>query len=145
MTIACVAVVAACSHDNHGFDPAANPFTLIEQAKSRAQSEHKKILVMAGGAWCHWCRALDGYIHADAELNSGFSRNFVTVKVYSGDENDNKPFFSTLPAAPGVPHFWVMDEQGRLLKSQGTGEFETDKDQYDKNKLLAFVREWQQK
>jgi thioredoxin-related protein len=138
-------LVSACSRDNHGFDPAANPFALIEQAKQRAQSEHKMILVMAGGAWCHWCRALDNFIHSDADLAAGFSGNFVTVKVYSGDENDNKAFFSTLPSAPGVPHFWVMDDRGQLLKSQGTGEFETGRDQYDKIKLLAFTREWRQK
>ncbi|MES1196677.1 MAG: thioredoxin family protein [Steroidobacter sp.] len=137
-------MMTACSshNDNHGFDPKADPFALVEQAKPVARSQHKLILVMAGGAWCHWCRALDNYIHSDADLNKGFSDTFVAVKVYSGDEKDNKKFFSTLPAAPGVPHFWVLDEHGQLLKSQGTSEFETGTDQYSKQKLLAFVQSW---
>jgi hypothetical protein len=40
--------VAACSrHDNHGFDPSADPVALVNQAKINAVAEHKKILVIA--------------------------------------------------------------------------------------------------
>lgn len=141
-----VLMMSACSHqDNHGFDPKADPFALIEQVKPRAQSEHKLILIMAGGAWCHWCRALDNFIHTDADLSTQFNDHFLIVKVYSGDKNSNKAFFSTLPTAPGVPHFWVLDDHGQLMRSQGTGEFETGQDQYSKQKLLEFVAQWNHK
>jgi len=137
--LACV----ACGHrDNHGFDPAADPVALISQAKVDAETQHKKILVIAGGAWCHWCRALDNFIHENDKINDKFHDAFVTVKVYSGDEKDNGSFFKTLPTAPGVPHFWVLNEKGELLKSQGTEVFEAGTDRYSREKLLAFAEEW---
>jgi len=143
--IVCTLLLAACGHtDNHGFDPQADPFAQVESAKGRAQSEQKKILIIAGGAWCHWCRALDTFIHARDALKTNFDAAFVTVKVYSGDEKDNDAFFSTLPEAPGVPHFWVLDQHGALLASQGTDVFETGTDQYSEEQLLSFARQWLQ-
>jgi len=141
-----VLLFAACSscsrHDIHGFSPAADPFAQVSQAKTEAIATHKKILVIAGGAWCHWCRALDNFIHEDDDLSRRFGNAFVTVKVYSGDEKDNGEFFKTLPAAPGVPHFWVLNDKGELLKSQSTDVFETGKDRYSKEKLMEFADSW---
>jgi thioredoxin-related protein len=137
------AVCSACGHhDNHGFDPTADPFAQVNQAKTDALASHRKILVVAGGAWCHWCRALDNFIRENGDISSRFHNAFVIVKVYSGDEKDNQLFFKTLPEAPGVPHFWVLNEKGELLKSQGTDAFETGKDRYSKDKLVQFANEW---
>ena len=48
-------------------------------------------------------------------------------------------FAQALPVKFDPKHLFVLDDAGKLLLSQSTGELEAGKD-YDKAKLLAFLR-----
>ena len=65
-------------------------------------------------------------------MRRGLNDTFVVVKVYVGDENYNRDFFSQLPEARGAPHFWIISPQREVLASQSTGEFERDNRGYDR-------------
>jgi thioredoxin-related protein len=126
-----------------GYDRRADPFAQVSTASAQARQEGKRILVMAGGDWCLWCRALHDFIHEHTALRNGIERAFVTVKIYVGDDNANGKFFATLPAITGVPHYFVLDSNGELLESVSSATFKAD-ESYDERKILAFIERWQQ-
>ena len=147
LLISSIAVLAvACSKPpSMGYDPALDPMTQLGGAKLQAQQSHKLILIMAGGDWCRWCHALHDFIHDNPNIDTSLDATFVRVKVYVGEDNLNEAFFSTLPAAPGVPHFWVLAADGTMLESVDTEQFETEDDDYDAGKLAAFIERWQRR
>ncbi len=60
------------------------------------------------------------------------------------DENNNAEFLSEYPEIPGYPHFFVLDQDGTLLHSQGTGELESGRG-YDEDLFIAFLNAWKPK
>jgi len=125
-----------------GYDPAADPFEQLGQATTEASAENKLILVIAGGDWCIWCHYLQAYFDRNDDVARALDDTFIVVHVNYGSENRNEAFFATLPEAPGYPHFWVLAEDGALLKSQGTAALEDGGESYDRAKLMAFIDEW---
>ena len=67
------------------------------------------------------------------------------LKVYVGDENLNKEFFGKLPKADGAPHFWVLSDEGQVLKSQPTVVLEDGEKSYDKAAFMSFIAEWRRR
>ena len=63
------------------------------------------------------------------------------MKVNMSDENDNAEFLSGYPQVPAYPHFFVLDQDGTLLHSQGTGKLEEGQG-YDEDLFLAFLKTW---
>ncbi|MCH7973022.1 MAG: hypothetical protein IH949_03895 [Bacteroidetes bacterium] len=45
------------------------------------------------------------------------------------------------PKFPGFPHFFILDKDGKFLKSKSSGEFEPGKG-HDPNKVLTFLMKW---
>ncbi|MGD8340906.1 MAG: thioredoxin family protein [Gammaproteobacteria bacterium] len=143
-------VLLVASWDIHaestlGYEPDADPFNLLESAKSEAADEGKLILLMAGGDWCVWCHYLNAFIHANAEIGSALEETFVVVKAYYGDEADNSAFFNGLPEAVGYPHFWVLDSDGNILVSQNTLPLEDGDKSYSRDAFLAFIETWRRR
>ena len=68
-------------------------------------------------------------------------QNYLIVKVNYSDENENEDLLKKYPEVPAYPHFFVLDSNGDLLHSQGTGELEKG-DSYDEDVFLAFLNEW---
>lgn len=126
---------------NNGYDPAADPVAALHAGAAKARADGRLVLVEAGGAWCRWCWAIDSFLRANPDVQAEFDKTFVRVKVYFGDENTNAAFFATLPRARGYPHFWILDAEGHLLQSVGTGKLEDGKDSYDREAFLKFIRE----
>lgn len=127
-----------------GYDPQADAFDQYHAAIEQAKTEHKRVLIIAGGDWCRWCYALDRFITRNDDVNTALHDAFVVVKVYVGDENFNEFFFSQLPEARGAPHFWVVAPDRNVLTSQATGKFEKGKSGYDKREFLQFIDQWKQ-
>ena len=96
---------------------------------------------MSAGDWCVWCKKLDQFFEANQDVADFLERNFVVVKVNFSPENKNQRVLSRYPEIPGFPHFFVLDDAGRLLQSQGTAELE-EGDHHDREKVLAFLRRW---
>jgi hypothetical protein len=125
-----------------GYDPQADPFDQYHAAIAQAQSEHKLVLIIAGGEWCRWCHALNKFVTRNADVDARLHDAFVVVKVYVGEENYNEFFFSQLPEARGAPYFWIIAPDRRVLTAQSTAMFEAGKNGYDKREFMEFIDHW---
>jgi Thioredoxin-like len=135
--------LAARAEDSRlGYDPQADPFEQYHAAIAEARDQDKLVLIIAGGDWCTWCHSLDKFLRRDEDVRRNLDAAFVVMKVYVGDENYNRDFFSQLPEARGAPHFWIVSPEKRVLASQSTGEFERQGRGYDRNEVLAFIERW---
>lgn len=134
-------MVSACQKapSNLGYDPAKNPIVELQQAKQEAAQSGRRVMIIAGGDWCRWCHVLDTFLSDNEDVKSELDRDFVTLKVYTGEENENVAFFETIPPAPGFPHFWVIGKDG-IARSINTGPLESGDNDYDKAKFLAMLR-----
>jgi len=120
-----------------------------EQAKAdlasglkAAAAGHKNVILDFGGNWCGDCHVLDIYFHdpANKPLLDG---NFVLIHINIGhmDENVDIAERYQIPLAKGVPALAVLDEHGKLLYSQRTGEFEAMR-RMDISSVTSFLLQW---
>jgi hypothetical protein len=128
-----------------GYDPAADPFAQLREARAEAERDGKNVLVVAGGDWCIWCHYLNAFLETHPEVSGPLERAFVVVKAHLGEENMNAAFFAVLPEAAGYPHFWVVGSDGTVLQSQDTLPLEDGGKSYDVQRFLAFIEQWQRK
>ena len=151
MKILCAILLAVysfsspCFANEARYNPAANPFADFQQAKVAAGKNGKHILLIAGGNWCNWCQALDQYLQDNADVREELKTNFEVIKVYVGEENMNTKFFDTLPKFTGVPHFWILTADGKVLGSVASAIFEDKYERYNKQALLQFFRQYAKK
>lgn len=137
--------IAAIAALHASFDPARNPADDLATAKVEAQRGNKRIVLDVGGEWCSWCHLMDQFIEGDAEVRRLRDASYVWMKVNYSEDNENAAFLSQYPQIKGYPHLFVLDADGTLLHSQFTGELELPKEQgkgYDRERFLAFMREW---
>lgn len=123
------------------FDPARDAAQDIRNAIEAAKESRKHILLDVGGEWCIWCRRLDSLFAAHKDIDDFMHNNYIVVKVNWSPENRNEAVLSRYPKIPGYPHFFVLDSDGKLLRSQDTGELEAGK-HHDPAKVFAFLRRW---
>jgi len=123
------------------FDPARNPNDDLRAAIELARNTNKRIILDVGGEWCIWCHRIDAFIYNADEIKSLLEENFIVLKINYSKENKNEKFLLQYPQVAGYPHFFVLDEEGKLLHSQNTGELEKNKD-YDKDKFIEFLSKW---
>jgi len=110
----------------------------IRKAVAEVRASHKRILVVVGRNDCPWCARMHAFIAADPEIR-GLAATFVTVRA---DLQANSALLQNYPPVPGTPHFFVLEDDGKLLYSQDTELLESG-ESYDRAKLLAFFRRWQ--
>ena len=125
----------------HEYDPQRNAAADIESAVAEAKRTKKNVLLEVGGKWCVWCRIMDSYFEANPDVLKLREDNFVTVKINFSPENENTAVLSKYGEIPGYPHLFVLDGEGKLIQSQGTGELEEGKS-YDKEKFVGFLKKW---
>lgn len=122
------------------YDEASNPSEDLGQTIARAQDEHKRILLQVGGEWCGWCKLITNYMETNETVRSHLEDHFLLMKVtYPGD--NAAEFLKEYPECKGYPHFFVLDQNGEFLNSQGTGELEEGKG-YNEDKFMAFLQQW---
>ncbi len=97
----------------------------LTAALKTAASAHKRILLDFGGNWCPDCQVLDIYMHDPANRRI-LDANFVLVHVNIGKMDANLDLAQKyeIPLHKGVPAIAVLGENGKLLYSQKSGEFE---------------------
>ena len=139
--IATFSIIAQTEDSVAKFDPLRNSDSDLKAAVELAKSTNKRIVLDVGGEWCIWCRRIDAFMRNTKEVKSLIEDNFIFVKINYSKENKNEDFLSQYPKVEGYPHFFVLDENGKLLHSQNTGELEKDKD-YDSEKFVAFLNKW---
>ena len=123
------------------YDPNRDAAEDVQDAIKEAQHTNRRILLEVGGEWCSWCHTLDRFFEAHPDLLLLRDKNFVTVKINFSQENENKEVLSRYGAISGYPHIFVLDSDGKLLQSQGTGVLESGKS-YDLERLTAFLTKW---
>ena len=123
------------------FDPSRNAAKDIKDAIAEAKKTNKRIYVDVGGEWCIWCHRIDKFYESHKDLYSYLKKNYVFVKVNYSKENKNEKVLSKYPKIEGYPHVFILDKNGKLLKSKDTGELEKEKG-YDYNKVKLFLKKW---
>jgi thioredoxin 1 len=122
-------------------DPAQARADLAAALKTAAAT-HKRILIDFGGNWCGDCQVLDIYFHNEANRPI-LDANFVLVHVNIGhmDENVDIAREYKVPLEKGVPALAVLNENGKLLFSQQTGQFEAMR-RMESSAVTQFLVQW---
>ena len=120
-----------------------------EQAKAdvaaglkAAAASHKHVILDFGGNWCGDCQVLDIYFH-DPANKPLLETNYVLIHVNIGhmDENVDIAERYQIPLKRGVPALAVLDDHGKLLYSQRTGEFEAMR-RMEIGSVTSFLLQW---
>jgi thiol:disulfide interchange protein len=114
----------------------------LAAALKTAAATHKRILLDFGGNWCPDCQVLDLYFHNSANRPI-LEANFVLVHVNIGREDANLDLAGQyeVPLNKGVPALAVLSEQGKLLYSQKSGEFEAMRSM-ESSDVTKFLERW---
>jgi thiol:disulfide interchange protein len=122
-------------------DPAQAKADLGAALKTAA-SAHKRILLDFGGNWCGDCIVLDRYFH-DPANRPLLEANFVLVEINIGHMDANVDIAQRygVPLEKGVPALAVLSENGRLLYSQKSGEFEAMR-RMESTEVTRFLVQW---
>jgi thiol:disulfide interchange protein len=114
----------------------------LAAALKTAAAAHKRILLDFGGNWCPDCVVLDGYFHNPANRPI-LEANFVLVHVNIGKMDANLEIAEKygVPLDKGVPALAVLDESGKLLYSQKSGEFEAMR-RMESSAVTKFLVQW---
>ncbi|MCU1343371.1 MAG: thioredoxin family protein [Candidatus Acidoferrum typicum] len=113
----------------------------IADAIAEAGRTHKRILLEVGGKWCSWCAIMDRFFDANPALTTLCDKNFIVVKINVGPDNENKEVMSRYPQVAAYPYIFVLEQDGKVLKLQRTGEFESGSS-YDLNRWTSFLNKW---
>jgi thioredoxin 1 len=109
-----------------------------------AALHHKNVILDFGGNWCGDCKVLDIYFHDPVNV-SLIAANYVLVHINIGssemDQNRKIAERYQIPLAKGVPALAILDEHGKLLYSQRSGEFEAMR-RMDPNSVTSFLLQW---
>lgn len=126
----------------HDYDVGRDPAKDLNAAIVEAHRTDRNILLDVGGHWCKWCHYMDKFFDDHADLKELREKNFVVVYVNFSPENENQKFLAQFPKPAGFPHLYVLDADGKLLKSKNTSELEDGKSSYVPEKMKEFLTEY---
>ncbi len=147
LAFAGAAAAADAPHPAGPYDPAADGWAQVRAAAGQAQHDGKRVLVVVGGNWCKWCRALDRLMSENADLKAEVAARWELVHLNWSKENKNAEAMAHLgnPDALGFPSFVVVSPKLAVLHTQDSGAFENPDHAHpghDPAKLLAFLKSW---
>ncbi len=129
------------------YDPSADGWAQVKAAAGQAKHDGRRVLVVVGGNWCKWCRALDRLMMENAGLKAELGARWELVHLNFSKENKNAEAMAHLgnPDKLGFPSFVVVSSKLAVLHTQDSGSFENP-DQahpgHDPARLLAFLKQW---
>ena len=139
-----VAVSTAYSATKEIYPDPAQAKRDLAAALKAAPAAHKRILLDFGGNWCGDCQVLDIYFHDPANapiLNANFILVDINVGRYDANLDLAKKY--NIPLEKGVPALAVLSEDGKLLFSQRTGEFEA-MSKMESTAVTKFLVQWRE-
>lgn len=126
------------------YDEQADGAVQIAVALAKAKFAHKRVLIQWGGNWCGWCIKLHGLYRSDKEIAHELLYEYEPVFVDVGHfdkQTDLSAKYQADLKAHGVPYLTVLDEDGKLVVNQDSGELEVPKsDHHDPAKVLGFLK-----
>lgn len=125
------------------YDPTADGARQIEAAAAAARTSGRRVLVVFGGNWCVWCRALDTLLATDPGIRAQLHKAFVLVHVDSEANLALNQRYGN-PFQHGFPVLLVLGGAGELLHVQETGSWERRDEAtgHDPGRVLAFLQRW---
>ncbi len=141
--VALAAVTAQAATRDVYPDPAKARGDLAAALKT-APAAHKRILLDFGGNWCGDCHVLDIYFHDPANAQI-LNTNFILVDINVGRYDANLDLAKKyhIPLEKGVPALAVLSEDGHLLYSQRSGEFEA-MGRMEPTAVTKFLVQWRE-
>lgn len=126
------------------YHPEADAIVQFSEALSKAIKENKHLLVQIGGNWCKWCYRFHDFIKSNPELDSLMQADYITIHINYSKENKNLPLLETFgyPQRFGFPVFLVFNSNGERIHTQSSWFLEDGKESYDKEKVKAFLKDW---
>ncbi|NPA67574.1 MAG: thioredoxin family protein [Chlorobi bacterium] len=126
------------------YDTNADGLRQFESAVEQASKEHKHVMLQIGGNWCSWCYKFHDFYKNDAKLDSVINANYVVVRINYDKSNKNERLLANLgyPQRFGFPVIVICDAEGRRLHTQNSWYLEDGKGSYDREKFLAFLKNW---
>jgi thiol-disulfide isomerase/thioredoxin len=125
------------------YDESADGAAQIAAALAKAKFAHKRVLVQWGANWCGWCVKLHELYRSDKDIAHELLYEYETVLVDIGHFDKNLELTAKYNAdikAHGVPYLTVLDEDGKVVVDQDSGELEVPKsDHHDPAKVLGFL------
>ena len=83
----------------------------LEDALTKAQTEHKNVMVMVEGEHCRWCKKMKGRTLSDEGIEKRLEE-YVVVKVMREDGNA----MAKLPPVDGVPTIFFMKPNKAVIQ-----------------------------
>jgi thiol:disulfide interchange protein len=126
----------------HIYSETANPQADIAAGLAKARKEHKHVILDFGGDWCGDCQVLDIYFHQQPNEEL-LDKNYVLVHVWIGhfDRNIDVAAKYGVPISKGVPALAVLNADGKVIYSQGTGQF-ADMRHMESKSVTEFLNKW---
>jgi hypothetical protein len=114
----------------------------INEAKTEAAKQGKRILLIFGANWCYDCHVLDLALHRP-DIAPVVAGNYEVVHIDTGDGHKNQELMDEyqVPRSKGIPAIAVLESSGQLLFSQKNGEFENARS-LTPEALLEFLNKW---
>lgn len=114
----------------------------LDAALKKAAATHKRVLVDFGGNWCGDCQVLDIYFH-NPENRPILDANYVLVHINVGRYDANLDLAEKygIPLQKGVPALVVLNDKGKVLYSQKSGEFEAMR-RMQPSTVTSFLVQW---
>ena len=126
----------------HIYSETADPKKDIALGLAKAKREHKRVILDFGGDWCGDCQVLDIYFHQPPNEQL-LEKKFVLVHVWIGhfDRNIDLAAKYGVPINKGVPALAVLSGDGKVIYSQGTGQF-ADMRHMESKSVTDFLEKW---
>jgi thioredoxin-related protein len=126
------------------YDPAADAQKDIAAAVKKAKTEHKFVLIQAGGNWCRWCIEFARFAKADPKIDSVIKASYIWYHLNYSKENENKAMFSKLqwPQRFGYPVFIILNDKGERIHTQASEYLEDGKSSYKQQLVQTFLEMW---
>jgi thiol:disulfide interchange protein len=123
------------------FDPERNSTENLASAIEEAKHTQRNVLIEIGGEWCLWYHVMDSFYSKNPDLLALRDRNYVLLKADVSEGHPNSEFLSHFPQIDGVPHIFIVDSKGKLIRSEDTNELE-EGDTYNLDRFRKFLEKY---
>jgi len=122
------------------YPPPGNALHDLQQARQRAKSSGKLLMVVFGGNWCEDCRVLHARL-GESPIREYVEKHFEAVGINIGEMNANLQIAKDMGVTlnKGVPAAGFFDPGGKPIGLTNNGELEPSR-QYDARQVLTFLR-----
>lgn len=114
------------------FDENLDFSTILDDALAKSQKTKKRVLIEFGGDWCIWSHRMNSVVESK-KFKSLIDDNFIFLRCTINALGEcNYPSDREYPEFSSIPHFILLDENGKIIASQDTPGFE----------FLWFYKKW---